>query len=572
MASISGKLITRNYADFLGVDFSNRKDEISLRRSPDALNVWKNYKSTFGKGIETRPGMELLDSFTDKIYGIFEYEINTHKHLIVHSGTKLYDYYNNTKTQIATGLNPAISKSFIYNNIFFFKDGLNYKEYNGSTCTDVVGYVPRVSISRDANGGGTQLEDANLLSDYLINEFVADGESTKYHLSASSIDNDYAPQVWVDGVQKTISTDYTVNYTGDALGAYIDFVTAPSKPLTEGQDNIVVKFKKAEAGSKNKILRCNLLEVFDNRVFFSGNIDYPSTIFHSSLNNPRYVSDTDYYTEGLDASRVKALITGNNALWVVKEPSQANTTVYYHTPALDSEVGKTYPSNHSSISTGCVSTGINFRDDIVFFSEMGLEGVSGDITTEQFVAHRSSLVDSKLVNETHYKSMIVLEWEGYLLVIIDNKIYLADSRAKTQINDHIEYEWYYWEMEENITYANVVNGKLYLCSDNKIYGVTEKDVEAYWTTLADEFMYPNYRKITNKKGCVTDIEGDITIYAKQDNGKFVKINEYKNKKGYVVPKIKMKKWKSIQLKFYSKKRFQLYSSTLEAYVGSYVKR
>ena len=307
-------------------------------------------------------------------------------------------------------------------------------------------------------------------------------------------------------------------------------------------------------------------------MFFSGNIDFPSTIFHSSLNNPRYVSDTDYYTEGMDASRVKALVTGNNALWVIKEPSQANTTIYYHTPAIDSELGKTYPSNHSSISTGCVSTGINFRDDIVFFSEMGLEGISGDITTEQVVAHRSSLVDSKLVNETHYKSMIVLEWEGYLLVVIDNKIYLADSRAKTQINDHIEYEWYYWEMEQNITYANVVNGVLYLCSDNKMYDLTEQDVEVYWTTLADEFMYPNYRKITNKKGCVTDLEGNITVYAKQDNNKFVKINEYKNKKGYVVPKIKMKKWKSIQLKFYSKKRFQLYSSTLEAYVGSYVKR
>jgi hypothetical protein len=274
----------------------------------------------------------------------------------------------------------------------------------------------------------------------------------------------------------------------------------------------------------------------------------------------------------MDASRVKALVTGNNALWVIKEPSQANTTIYYHTPAIDSELGKRYPSNHSSISTGCVSTGINFRDDIVFFSEMGLEGISGDITTEQVVAHRSSLVDSKLVNETDYKNMILLEWEGYLLVVIDNKIYLADSRAKTQINDHIEYEWYYWEMEENITYANVVNNTLYLCSDTKMYGVIEKDVEAYWTTLADEFMYPNYRKITNKKGCVTDIDGDITIYAKQDNNKFVKINEYKNKKGYVVPKIKMKKWKSIQLKFYSKKRFLLYSSTLEAYVGSYVKR
>ena len=39
---VSGSLITRNYANFRGVDFSNRKDEVSLHRSPDSINMWKN--------------------------------------------------------------------------------------------------------------------------------------------------------------------------------------------------------------------------------------------------------------------------------------------------------------------------------------------------------------------------------------------------------------------------------------------------------------------------------------------------------------------------------------------------
>ena len=42
----SGSLVMRNYRDFRGVDFSNRKDEVSLSRSPDALNMWKNYKNS----------------------------------------------------------------------------------------------------------------------------------------------------------------------------------------------------------------------------------------------------------------------------------------------------------------------------------------------------------------------------------------------------------------------------------------------------------------------------------------------------------------------------------------------
>lgn len=572
MSSISGTLITRNYTTFLGVDFSNRKDEISVRRSPDALNVWKNYKSTAGRSIETRPDLELETEFDNVIYGIFQYDINRDTHLIVHSGTKLYDYFNGVKTLIKESLNPAESHGFVYSNIFFLKDGINYVEYDGSTCTDVVGYIPRTTISKTPNGGGVSLEDINLLSDYRKNEFTADGTSTRYYLDTDNIDDDYVPEVWVNGIKKTITTDYTVNYTGDALGSYIEFINAPSEPLTDGQDNVIIQFKKAVNGYKNRILRCTLLEVFDNRVFFSGNVDYPSTIFHSSLNNPRYISDTDYYNEGMDASKVKDMVVGNNALWVLKEPSSANTTIYYHTPAIDSQLGKTYPSQHSSISVGCISRGINFNDDIVFFSNMGLEGITGDITKEQILGHRSSFIDSRLLNEINYKNLKLVEWQGYLLVIIDNHIYLADSRQKSAINDHWEYEWFYWEMSENITYASVINDELYLCSDKKIYIMEEKDLFSYWTTIEDEFNYPQYQKITNKKGCVVDLEGDLTIEVKVDNGNFEKINDYKNKKGFVVARIKKKKWKSIQMKFSSKKRFNLYSSTLESYVGSYIKR
>ena len=89
--STSGKLITRNYTGFRGVDFSNRKDEINIYRSPDALNVWKNYKNSNGKCIETRPDIELLSEYSNTIFGLFFYEVNNEDRTIVHSGTKLYD-------------------------------------------------------------------------------------------------------------------------------------------------------------------------------------------------------------------------------------------------------------------------------------------------------------------------------------------------------------------------------------------------------------------------------------------------------------------------------------------------
>lgn len=568
MAQVSGSLITRNYTDFRGVDFTDR--EVSLHRSPDSLNLWKDYKK-LGKCIETRPDIELVATYDNTIYGLFFYSVGNKEMMIVHSGTKLYRVEGTTKTELFTGMKPAKSNAFVYNQILYIKDGINYLKYDGETLAQVTGYIPTTSIGRKPTGGGTVYEDVNMLSAWRKNTFLADGESKDYYLDAMDIDGE-APVVLVNDNTMAYGTDFDYSpSTGK-----ISFTVAPPKPLTDGQDNVVITFKKTVTGYADRINKCTLLQVFDNRVFFSGNKDYPNTVWHSSLNDPSYCSDLDYYNEGLDLSPVKSMVAGNNALWVFKEPSQANTTVFYHNPIVDAEYGKIYPSVHSSISTGCVATGINFNDDIAFFSDRGMEAINGDVTTEQVVAHRSSMIDSRLLNETNYKNLILEEWEGYLLVIIDNKVYLADSRAMVVNQNHNEYEWFYWELDKNITCTKVHKGVLYLGTAEGIYTLTnngDRNIESYWTTTADEFNYGQYQKTTNKRGCVIDMEGSsVTVSAKIDNGEFETIDTYENVKGYVVSRIKKKKWKSIQLKFSSNKPFSLYGSTLEAYVGGYVKR
>lgn len=309
-------------------------------------------------------------------------------------------------------------------------------------------------------------------------------------------------------------------------------------------------------------------------MFFSGNPDYPNKVWHCSLNDPTYFSDLDYYNEGLDTAAVKGLVAGNNALWVFREPSQANTTVFYHTPTLDADYGKIYPSQHSSVTTGCVGKAVNFNDDIVFFSERGMEGISGDITTEQVVAHRSSLVDRKLTAEDGYRNMILEEWEGYLLVIVGDKIFLADSRTAFELEGRKEYEWFYWSMGREITCARVQDGILYLGASDGVYTLTDhtSDVESHWVTPKDKFKYPNMQKTTNKRGCLAEATGDVTVYVKTDKTDFELVEEYSGVTDHFTCRIKRKKFKDIQLKFESKTRFSLESVTLECFVGGYIKR
>jgi hypothetical protein len=566
MATVSGNLITRNYRDFRGVDFSNRKDEVSLYHSPDALNLWKNYKNTNGKALETRPDIELLKEFSETIFGLFFYTVNGKKYRITHAGTNLYK----DDEVIYTKMAEHKSNFFVMNNILYIMDATNYLRYDGKEVKEVEGYIPETSISRNPSGGGTDFRDVNLLTGVRQNSFCADGVSKEYMLDSPELDEGSEVKVWVNDKEVT-------NFTVDYKAGKVTFKTAPTEPLTVGQDNVTIQFSKTIKGEREKILNCTLIELFDNRVFFSGNPNHPNIVWHCDIDNPSYCRDTDYYPEGTNDSMVKALISGNNALWVMKEPSQSNTTIFYHTPTLDADEGKIYPSTHSSINTGCVATGINFNDDICFFSERGMEAISGDVTTEQVIAHRSSLIDGKLLNESNYKDMQLIEYEGYLLVIVDNKVYLADYRQMTTVNDHTEYEWYYWTLGANITASRVDNGVLYLCGDKKIYTLTnnkaDRKVEAYWCTVADEFKYSQYQKISNKKGCTIDMEGSqITVQARTDNKNFQLVDTYLNVKGYVIPRIKMKKWKMIQLKISSTKPFSLYSCTLEAYIGSYLKR
>jgi hypothetical protein len=185
------------------------------------------------------------------------------------------------------------------------------------------------------------------------------------------------------------------------------------------------------------------------------------------------------------------------------------------------------------------------------------------------------MIDSKILNETNYKKPILAEWQGYLLVFIDNHVYLADSRQVWNNINHIEYEWYYWELEKNVTATSVLGDELYICTeDGGIYTFDfAADVPSYWTTCEDFFENPVSQKVTNKKGCILNMEGEeIVVSTNCDNTGWEEVNEYENTKGYIVPKIKKKKWKTIRFKFSSNKKIKLYDFTVQCFVGGYVKR
>ena len=601
MASLTD-IITRKYNNFRGVDFTG--GIVSYFRSPDALNMWRDYKDD--DCVQTRPGMTLLDTFSGEIFGLFFLTKNNIKHCLVHAGVKLYEWDNYPLTPASitekfTGMNPTNSKSFIYNDILFIIDGINYLEYDGTSVTKVEGTIPYTSYYRNPDGSSnmdadtdvdTVYQPVNLIQPKRINRFIADGVSRNYHLDTKELDS--AATFLMTGSVNGIAVTENIEFSVDRTDGIVTFFQ------TYEQGTIItITLSKTTPGYGNKILNCTLCAEFDSRIFFAGNPDYPNMVFHAQLEDPRYFADILQNECGVDLAMVKAIVPGNNVLWVIKEIEQSISSVHYLTPTYDTGGNKCYSDVSGSIALGCVSTGINFNDDVVFFSKKGMEGIkSSSLYSEQLLTHRSSLVDTKMINESTYESMKLAEWKGYLLCLVNSHIYLADSRQMfTSGSNEMEYEWYYWELHNNITFMREYEGILYLGNANgdifKLNGIVDETnddneeviipekgqkyypIHCYWSTKKEDFDYPGYTKTTNKRGNVANVKVMDNTNIQLDtivDGLVKYKNVYSDAKGYFPYRIKDKKFKEIQLKFSSNKPFGLFSCTLEGFIAGYIKR
>jgi hypothetical protein len=210
-----------------------------------------------------------------------------------------------------------------------------------------------------------------------------------------------------------------------------------------------------------------------------------------------------------------------------------------------------------------------------------------------------------MININDYYNAQMENWNGYLLILTGNEIYLADSRQKTQYLSSYEYEWYYWKFT-NIT-PNLLknyNGKLYIGDvEGKVYSVTgtndnNQAIVSYWTTPMDNFKYPNHYKTTNKRGGIAKLKamqnGKVKLAIKTDKMPYYSYVSEKSLKGFdfsdidfsnftftttselfLVYKIKQKKIKEISLKLYSEdidKPIGIYSMMIEAFIGGYAKK
>ena len=522
---------------------------------------------------------------------------------LIHYGTNIatWDTFPNEITSASdytvkySSMAEAFSTSFVYNSLLYIMDGTNYLVYNGSTVVAVTGYIPTTRIAADPDGGnGTDNEGVNYLSSYRKNTFVGDGSSKVYHLDVSSYDNE-TPTATVNGVSASIAS---FSYTAGT----VTFTTAPAKPTTPGEANVIITFKKAVSGYPETIKNCTISRVFDTRVIVSGNTNKKGYFYPSELDDPTYFSDVKYVKDGdEDDSDIVSLCVTTDALITIKNTTGKGTKVFYHVPSTDSTYGRVYPVTGTSIVKGCVAQGVTFLDDIVYLSNDGLESIYLD-SDSSYLVHRSTFVDKEMINKVNYASAKIEVWNNYLLILMDNQVFLADSRQIAKVDSHKEYEWYYWD-NINGSLLKDYNGTLFLTDTSgniyKFSGYNDNGtaIDSYWTTPLDVFGTGTKKKNSLKRGGVaeikripnsvikvdiaTDKESFENVLVSNQGGfsfssvDFSAFSFGTDPRGRIVYNPKKKKWIEIQIKFYSdelNKPFGLYNASLRAIIGNDIKR
>ncbi len=203
------------------------------------------------------------------------------------------------------------------------------------------------------------------------------------------------------------------------------------------------------------ISKCTIVAIHDNHVFLSGNPDFPRHIFWNAIKgddsgvpDATFFGESNFTLAGMSESPVVALMSVGDSLMVLKKDGDEEESILLLNSALTSSdvVPLKYPSTRGHRGLGSLGPCHNFRDDPVFLTKYGVDAL-GNVSTKyrRAIKHRSTLVDAKLLN-SDLSNASIAEWNGYLMILIEGKIFMADSRQMYNTDSgNTEYEWYYLE-------------------------------------------------------------------------------------------------------------------------------
>lgn len=271
----------RKIEKFLGLNECKTGD--SLLKLGEAAKL-ENFKISKEYCLQIRPGTKTAVTLgTTPVRGIWTGRVSGTEYTLAACGGHIWNVTGMTGGLDLGELTDDETQFFGMNDNVYILNGHEYLFWTGAgQIQPVVGYIPCVVTAAKPAGGGTTLENYNLLSPYRRQRFSADGESKDYHLTEFPIAG--VSGVTVNG--QTI-TDYTVN----TVTGVLTFPTAPA----EGLSNVEVTYR-VDADKSQLVFSKRYHEFYngttDTRVFLYG--DGSNIALYNGLDE-NGVSRADYF-------------------------------------------------------------------------------------------------------------------------------------------------------------------------------------------------------------------------------------------------------------------------------------
>ena len=191
------------------------------------------------------------------------------------------------------------------------------------------------------------------------------------------------------------------------------------------------------------------MDIFENRIFYSGNPDFPNTDWHSELNEPTYVTDLSYTEIGLGATPIIGYLRTGSEQAILKGDGD-DATIYMRSRAEDAEGNVLFPIRQGNSGIGAVARNAvcTMLDDPLYLSRNGVYAIAQqDISSERALNIRSTRINKKLLKNMNLEDAYMCTWRGNLMLFINGECYVADASQKTYAGNKtgtFEYEWYFW--------------------------------------------------------------------------------------------------------------------------------
>lgn len=450
----------RFYNRFTGVEYAADETTIGSTRSPDAVNLVSDANGYPEKRLGWRAicRNSEYDDVKKPIFGIHHFANGGNDEVLVYTRGGLYRLEDSGLTLVGSAgsnVGDEYSHSIPFGGKLYLLISGKYCCYDGESLSYVRNdaYIPITSVLCNPAGGGESYQPVNLLTRWRKNRFVTDGTSTVFHVDTGRFSYDTVNDVrcWnlLDGTEYDSSS-----FTADGDAGTITFDVAPEAPANAGTDALEIQFRHGSDEGERRISNCRYGVTFganaDNRIFLTGNPNYPNRIFCSALNDPSYFPDTFYQDVGVSNFAIRCLLkTSNGELAVIKEQNDQEANIWHVSAELNEESanGAYFPMREGVTGIG----GLNFRacgvlnDDPIFVSRDGVFAVTTSYSYSKYVsniARRSQYIDRKLMFDNELENACCCIWRSKLLIFAGGHVYVADG---SQARSGGQYEWFYWD-------------------------------------------------------------------------------------------------------------------------------